>query len=57
MTKFENGYKYRKIRVLKDIERESMHTGEKMSWKKDQFEEGYVTMCPTYKHEVEINWG
>lgn len=49
----KNG-KYRKIRVLKDLERASYYTGEMMGWKAGQFEEGYVDESGL---EVEINWG
>lgn len=49
----KNG-KYRKIRVLKDIERASYYTGEMMGWKAGQFEEGYVDEPG---RRAEINWG
>jgi len=48
------GGEYRKIRVLKDIERESYCTGEMMSWKAGKFEEGYVDEPG---RRAEINWG
>ena len=48
--------KYRKIKVLKDIQRESYFTGEMMGWKAGEFEEAWVGL--EYEQlAAEVNWG